>query len=338
MDATLILNKLIQKNDLSFQEISFLLNGVIDGNISPVQAGALLTALSMKGETASEVTDFIKVMKRKMTKIKAANAIDVCGTGGDGSGSFNISTAAAFVVAGSGVRVAKHGNRAASSKCGSADVLEELGVNINLNASEAGEVLEKVGMVFLFAPLFHPATKNVVTIRKELKIKTVFNFLGPFLNPASVQRQLIGVANEDTAEKLIQVGAKLGYKHLLIVTSEDKLDEISIFAKTHAFEFKDNKISRFTIDPKDYGFSGYKREEIKEGTLAENAEFIRQILNGEKGARKDIVVLNAGAALYVSGKAKDILQGIKMAEESIDSGEARKVLEGLIKETKKYEK
>lgn len=337
MDATNILNKLIQKKDLTPAESEFFLSGVIDGSISPVQTGAILVALSMKGETAEEIVSFIKVMRKNMIKVNASSAIDVCGTGGDGSNSFNISTAVSFVVAGSGVKVAKHGNRAASSKCGSADVLEELGVNINLSTAQAADIIQKTGMVFLFAPNFHPATKNVVMVRKELKVRTVFNFLGPFLNPASVKRQLIGVPNIEIAKKLIEVGEKLGYEHLLIVTSRDGMDEISLSDKTDVFELKNGKIKQFVIDPEEYEFKKSSKNEIEEGILSENAEFVRAILKGVKNAKRDIVVLNAGAALYASGNAKNIKEGIQIAKESIDKGNAKKVLENMKKETRKYE-
>jgi anthranilate phosphoribosyltransferase len=338
MDALSLLNKLIQNKDLTAQETRFFLEGVMDGSISHVQTSAILTALSIKGETVDEIVSLVKVMQERMLYVDFNGAIDVCGTGGDGSGSFNISTAVAFVVAGAGVKVAKHGNRAASSKCGSADVLEELGVNINLSPIQAKKVLEKVGMVFLFAPLFHPATKDVLAVRKELKIRTVFNFLGPFLNPTKVRRQLIGVPNIDVAKKLIMVGKKLGYKHLLIVTSADGMDEISISAKTHAFELKKGKITKFFIDPTEYGFNKSFKKEIEEGTLSENAEIIREVLNGAKGPRRNVVLLNSGAALYVSGKAKNVREGIEMAEESIDSGFAKKILANLVKESNAYGK
>ncbi|MBI5122551.1 anthranilate phosphoribosyltransferase [Candidatus Roizmanbacteria bacterium] len=211
-----------------------------------------------------------------------------------------------------------------------------MGININLTAKQAKMVFEKVGIVFLFAPLFHLAMKQVVEVRKELRIRTIFNFLGPFINPTSVTKQLIGVPNKDIAEKLILVGKKLNYKHLLIITSDDGMDEISLSAKTQVLELKNNKIKRFVIDPKKYGFKKIAKKEIKEGSLEQNASFIKEIFNGVKGSRRDIVVINSAVALYVSNKVLDIKEGIKLAEESIDSGAAKKVLESLIKETQKY--
>lgn len=236
MDTTTILNKLINKKNLTAKETGSFLLEVINGSISNEQAAAIITALRMKGETVEEIYGFIKTLRKNMISININDAIDVCGTGGDGSGTFNVSTAVAFVVAGAGIKVAKHGNRAASSSCGSADVLEALGVNINLTPKQAEQVFKKIGMVFLFAPLYHPAMKNVVTIRKELKIRTIFNFLGPFINPSRPARQLIGVPDEKIAEKLTLVSKKLGSKHVVIATSEDGLDEISIGGKTTLFE------------------------------------------------------------------------------------------------------
>jgi len=302
----------------------------------PSQIGAILTALRIKGETVDEILGFIKAMRKHMIRVGITNAIDVCGTGGDGSKSFNISTAVSFVVAGAGVPVAKHGNRAASSTCGSADVLEALGVNIMLSASQAKHVLEKTGMVFLFAPLFHPATKQVALVRKEIKIRTIFNFLGPFLSPASGSKQLIGVPNKEIAEKLIVVGQKLGYKHLVIASSTDGMDEISLFAKTNMFTLKNNTIKQFVLDPKKYFPKNVSKKTIEEGTLRENAGFIKDIVNGVKSTKRDIVVLNSAVALVVADKATSIEEGINLAEKSIDSGAAKKVLESVIQETQKY--
>jgi anthranilate phosphoribosyltransferase len=336
MDITQLLNKVIEKKDLTTEETKTFLTQVMKGEMLPTQIAAILVALRMKGETTAEIVGFIQAMREHMLHVSVPDAIDVCGTGGDGSGSFNISTAAALVIAGCGVPVAKHGNRAASSKCGSADVLEHLGVNIQLTAEQAENVLKRVGMVFLFAPLFHPATKNVVGVRKELKIRTVFNFLGPFLNPASVKRQLLGVTNMAVAEKLIEVAKKLDYEHLLMVTSNDGMDEISLSADTQVFELKNNQVKKFVINPQDYGFKKVAKKEIGEGTLEQNAQYIRDIVSGVKNPRRDIVVLNSAVALYTAGKAKDIQEGVSLAEQAIDNGSAKQVLEQLIKETQTY--
>lgn len=336
MDTASILNELINKQNLTTEKTQLFLTEVMKGITTPAQIGAIFTALRMKGETPDEIVGFIKAMRENMIRINVSNAIDVCGTGGDGSSTFNISTAVAFVVAGTGVKVAKHGNRAASSKCGSADVVEELGVNLQLSSQQAEKVFHKAGMVFLFAPLFHPAMKNVATVRKELQIRTVFNFLGPFVSPASVEKQLIGVPSVEIAEKLAEVGKTLGFKHLLIVTSVDGLDELSISSKTLLFEVKDNLVKQSIIDPVSYGFKKVPKKEIVGGSAQQNARFIREILQGMKGARRDIVILNSAFALYAADAVEDIKEGIKLTETSIDSGKAGLVLESLIKETQKY--
>lgn len=334
--ATEILNKLIEKKDLTVSETREFLNGVVNGEITGVQAGAILTALRMKGESTEEITGLVEEMRLKMLKVRAKDAIDIVGTGGDGSGTFNISTTAAFVAAGAGAKVAKHGNRAASSKSGSADVLEALGINIQLTPEQAENVLNNAGMVFLSAPMFHPSMKNVVAVRKELKIRTVFNILGPFANPAGTARQLVGVPNVDIAKKMAKAGTMLGYEHLIIVTSEDGMDEISLSAKTCGFEVRGKTVKAFVIDPKKYGFKKSSKQEILGGSAEENAVITKDVLSGKKGARRDIVVINTAFALYAAGIARDAKEGIRMAEESIDSGKASKVLEALVRETQKY--
>lgn len=336
MNTADMLNRLIEKQSLTSVEAEIFLNDVMQDRISPVQLGAILVALRMKGESSEEIVGFIKAMRKNMIRVKAHNAIDVCGTGGDGRGTFNISTAVACVVAGAGVKVAKHGNRAASSKCGSADVLEELGINLQLSSQEAEDVLNKVGMVFLFAPLFHPAMKNVVAVRKELKIRTVFNFLGPFINPANVERQLIGVPGMEIAKELTEVAKKFDYKHLLIVTSEDGLDEVSTTSKSTLFEVKNNLVKQSLIDPAIYGFKRTSKEKLLGGSARQNAILIRELLQGKKDAKSDIVLFNSAFALFAAGAVADIKEGIKLAEKSIDTGAAISVLKNLVKETRKY--
>lgn len=338
MDITKLLNKLVEKQNLTTSETKLFLEMVMKGEVLPSQIAAILVALGMKGETTDEILGLVQAMRQQMVRVAVTDAIDVCGTGGDGSNSINISTAVSFVVAACGVNVAKHGNRAASSKSGTADVLEALDVNIDLTADQVKEVLEKVGMVFLFAPNFHPATKHVAIVRKELKIRTVFNFLGPFLSPASVKRQLIGVPNKEIAKSLLAVAKQLGYEHLVLVSSEDGMDEVSLTAATHVFEIRNGKEKEFIIDPKDYGFEIVLKEEIMGGSAEENAKILMNILEGEKGAKRNIVILNSAVALYVAGKVKTIKEGIAFAEKAIDSGKAKKVLENLVKETKKYAK
>lgn len=335
MNIQTLLNKIIDKLNLTKEEAMFLMEEMLQGKFTSSQIAAFLTALRMKGETEEEILGFINVMREHMVKIKTKGlVIDTCGTGGDGSGTFNISTATAFVVAGAGVKVAKHGNRAASSLCGSADVLEALGVTIHLSPKQAEEMLEKTGFTFLFAPLYHPGMKYVALVRKELKIRTVFNFLGPFVSPAEVKRQIIGVPNIKLAEKLAEVSANLDYEHLMLVSSEDGLDEISLSKKTIGYEIKDKKIRQIIIDPKNYGFKYTNTHELKGGDAKTNAEIIKSILFGTNGVHKDIVVLNSAAALFVAGKVKAIHDGIRLAIESIESGKAQQILEKVISMSK----
>lgn len=336
MDTTLILNSLIARKDLSEKEAGEFLERIMDGRVSPVQAGAILTALRMKGESSSEVLGLIKTMRAKMLTVSAPDAIDIVGTGGDGSGTFNISTASAFVARGAGVKVAKHGNRAASSRCGSADVLEALGVKIELTPEQAQRVFEAAGIVFMFAPIYHASMKQVVAVRRELKVRTIFNVLGPFTNPAGTKRQLVGVPNLDLAEKLAEVALGLGYKRLLIITSEDGMDEASVSAKTRVFEISGKHVKKYAVEPAKLGFKKAPMSALRGGDSAGNAAIIREILSGEKGPKRNIVLLNSGLALYVAGIAKDIPQGIELAERSIDGGKALSALEILVKETQRY--
>lgn len=333
MEISQILNRLVEKKDLSAQDASTLLEGIMNGSVTPVQAGAVLTALRMKEETADEIYGFIKTMRVKMRTIKAPGAIDIVGTGGGGVDPFNISTAAAFVARGAGAKVAKHGNRAASSKCGSADVLEALGVKIDLSPQQAQAVFDKIGMIFLFAPLYHPSMKQVVAVRRELKIRTIFNVLGPFTNPAATKRQLTGVPNMKNAERLAAVSMRLGYEHLLIVTSDDGMDELSTYTKAHVFEVRGKKLKKMTIDPQKLGFKRPPRNALNSGMKGENAALIQSILEGNKGPDRDVVILNAGAALYVAGIANTIKDGLALAEESIGRGRAKKALSDLVLET-----
>lgn len=291
MNPTDILNTILNKNDLTQKESEQFLLSLMDGKVTPVQAAAILTALRMKGESINEIGGFISAMRKNMLNVKAPlGSIDVCGTGGDGMSTFNISTAVSFVVAGAGVVVVKHGNKAVSSKSGSADVLQALGVHIQLTPIQAEKVLEKVGMVFLMAPLFHPAMKQVALVRMELKIRTVFNFLGPFANPGSAKRQLIGVSNVAIAQKLAEVGKRLDYKHLAIVTSNDGLDEVSINAKTHLFEVKNGKITKKIIDPQKLGFAKTAHSQLLGGDAIANAGIIKDILGGKKDSRANIEI------------------------------------------------
>lgn len=336
MNTKFLLNKLADKNNLTQKESSNLAEAIIDGSLTQIQSAAVLIALRTKGETIDEIIGFIKTMRKYMIKINAPKALDIVGTGGDGIGTFNISTAASFVAAGIGIPVAKHGNRAASSICGSADVLEALGVNINLAPQQAEEVFQKVGLVFLFAPLYHPVMKQIAPIRKELELRTIFNYLGPFLNPGQTKRQLLGVPNIEIARKLSQVAAKLNYTHLMIVASSDGMDEITTTSKTEVFEVKGKKIKSFQLSSKQFGIKQAFIKDLIGKDAKNNAAIIQNILKGQSGPRRDIVILNSAAACYLSGKVKNIQDGILFAEKSIDNGLALQKLQDLILETNRY--
>lgn len=337
MEIKDILLKLPNKQDLLPREAKNIAKSMLKGELSPVQIASLLLLLKVKGEAPSEILQFILVMREHMVKIQERElVVDTCGTGGDRSGTFNISTAAAFVAAGAGVPVAKHGNRSASSKCGSADVLEALGVSIHMTPEQAHDLLAKTGFTFLFAPLYHQSMKHVAPIRKELQTPTIFNMLGPFLNPLGTKRQVIGVPDLPTAKKLSVVARKLGYQHLLLVTSADGLDEISIHAKTHAFEVKGARVRKITIDPEQFGFMPSSKKAMYGADAETNAEIIENILHGKKGVARDIVILNSAAVLYVAGKAETIKKGVSLAQHAVDSGRALGVLEHVRKETKQY--
>lgn len=336
MTTTDLLNKLVLKQDLTKEEINFLFEEIVHEQIDPIQIGGVLIAMRAKGESIDEIVHIVQAMRKHMRKVTVSNnhIIDTAGTGGDGSGTFNISTAAALIAAGTGVKVAKHGNGAMSSKCGSRDVIEALGVNIILSPEKAAKVLGKVGFVFLFAPLYHPAMKQVSEVRRALQVRTIFNILGPLANPAFAKRQLIGVADRTLAEKLAKIVTELNYDHVVIVTSVDGMDEISISAPTILYEIKHKKMKKSIITPEMFGIQRKPQKEILGGDPIINAKIIKNILNGEKGAKRDVVVLNSAAALYVSGKVASIKDGIVLAEESIDKGYAKNVLENLVKETR----
>lgn len=299
------------------------------------QTSSLLTAMSIKGETIDEITGFAKVMREKAAKLKnCSDSVDIVGTGGDMSNSFNISTTSSFVIAGAGQKVAKHGNRSASSKSGAADCLEALGVKITSVPEQAEKCIKKVGISFLFAQSYHPAMRFVGPVRKQIGTKTVFNIMGPLLNPAFAEYMVLGVYSPDIMENMANVLIKLGIKRAMLVYGNDKLDEISISNSTTVCEINNGKIEKYEISPEDFGFKRAPKDDVKGGTPEENAQITRDILCGkEQGAKRDIVLLNAGCALYITGNAKTIADGIKLAEESIDSGKALKKLEELIEFT-----
>lgn len=332
--------KLVERVDLDEDEIVSVFDKVMDGVATPSQIAALLVSLRMKGETISEITGAARVMLEKAVKInpEAPNVVDLCGTGGDGLGTFNISTVSSFIVAGAGVPVAKHGNRSVSSPVGSADVLEQLGVNINLPHQAAEKCLNELGIVFLFAPNFHPAMKNVAVPRKEIGIRTIFNILGPMVNPACIKHQIMGVYSDVLIEPIAKTLRNLGSNHAIVVNGSDTLDEITVTGKTSVAELKDGVVKSYKMDPFELGFKKRKIEELIGGkTNKENADILISILKGEeKEAKRDICVLNAAAGIIVSDVARDMEDAVEMARESLDSGKAFKKLNELIKFSVKY--
>ena len=324
--------KLTNKENLSYEEAKAVMNEIMSGEASDVQKRAYLTALTMKGETIDEITGSAEEMRNHAVQLShEGDVLEIVGTGGDKSDSFNISTTSSLVIASAGVPVAKHGNRAASSKSGAADVLESLGVNITISPRKSAELLQNIGICFLFAQSYHTAMKYVGSIRKELGIRTIFNILGPLANPASANLQVMGVYDESLVEPLAKVLSNLGVKRALVVYGQDRLDEISASAETSVCEVKDGTFKSYTISPEQFGLTRCKKEELTGGTPDENAAITKAVLAGEQGARRTAVVLNAGAGLYVAGKADSIEAGVRLAEELIDSGKAEKKLEEFVK-------
>ena len=329
--------KLSKKQDLAYAEAEAVMDEIMSGQATPVQMSAYLTALSLKGETIDEITASAAGMRAHCIKLlHNLDVLEIVGTGGDGSNSFNISTTSSLVIAAGGVPVAKHGNRAASSKSGAADVLEALGVKITLTPECSAEILKKINICFLFAQNYHIAMKYVAPIRKELGIRTVFNILGPLSNPAGANMELMGVYDQSLVEPLAQVMANLGVNRGMVVYGQDSLDEISMCAPTSVCEIRDGKFTSYEITPEQFGYERCEKGALTGGTPAENAEITKAILKGEeKGPKRQAVCLNAGAALYIAGKAASIEEGMKLAESLIDSGAALKKLEEFVEETNK---
>ncbi|MCX4340251.1 MAG: anthranilate phosphoribosyltransferase [Lachnospiraceae bacterium] len=326
--------KIVNKGDLTYDEAYTVMNEIMSGETSPTQNAAFLAALSTKSakaETTDEIAGCAAAMRDHATKVETdLELFEIVGTGGDNAHSFNISTTAALVCAAGGMKVAKHGNRAASSKCGTADCLEALGVNIEQSPELCKKLLQDVGMCFFFAQKYHTSMKYVGAIRKELGFRTVFNILGPLTNPGSPKRQLLGVYDEYLVEPLAQVLINLGLERGMVVYGKDKLDEISMSAPTTICEFKDGWFKTYAVCPEDFGFERCTKQDLEGGTPEENAKITLAILNGEKGHKRNAVLLNAGAALYLGGKAESMKEGVKLAAEIIDSGKAVKTLEQFI--------
>ena len=324
--------KLTKKEDIGYDMAKEVMNEIMSGQASEVQKSAYLTALSMKGETIEEITGSAQEMRNHCIRLlHDMDVLEIVGTGGDGSNSFNISTTSSIVIAAGGVPVAKHGNRAASSKCGAADVLEALGVKIDISPEKNAKLLSEIGICFLFAQNYHIAMKYVGPVRKELGIRTIFNILGPLANPAGANMQVMGVYEEELVQPLAKVLANLGVTRALVVYGQDKLDEISMSAPTTVCEIRDGAFKNYEITPEQFGFTRCGKDDLTGGTPEENAKITLAVLAGEKGPKRDAVVLNSGAALYVGGKCDSIEEGVRMAEELIDSGKAKEKLDEFIR-------
>ncbi len=320
--------------NLSFDVAKEAMDEIMRGDASPAQIAAFLTSLRMKGETVDEITACATVMRAHCARLDTSgDVMDIVGTGGDESYTFNISTATAFVVAAAGVQVAKHGNRSVSSKCGAADFLEALGTNINLTAEQSARVLEKTGMCFMFAPNHHASMKYAAPVRKEIGIRTIFNILGPLSNPAFASLMLLGVYDEKLVVPLAQVISNIGVKRALVVHGDDGLDEISMGTTTTVCEVRDGTLESYKLNPRDYGFTLCESGELTGGDPTENAAIARGIFNGDKTAKHSAVVLNAAAALYIAGKSATIAEGIKLAADIIDSGRAEEKMQAFIAAT-----
>lgn len=333
--------KIVNKGDLTYEEAYAVMNEIMSGETTPTQNAAFLAALSTKSakaETTDEIAGCAAAMRDHATKVETGMDIfEIVGTGGDNAQSFNISTTSALVCAAGGMKVAKHGNRAASSKCGTADCLEALGVNIEQSPARCKELLSEVGMCFFFAQKYHSSMKYVGAIRKELGFRTVFNILGPLTNPGSPKMQLLGVYDEYLVEPLAQVLISLGVKRGMVVYGQDKLDEISMSAPTTVCEFKDGWFKSYIITPEQFGFARCTKADLEGGTPEENAKITGAILQGEKGHKRNAVLLNAGAGLYIAGKAESMEAGVKLAAELIDSGKANETLDRFIEASNRPE-
>ncbi|MBB2479462.1 anthranilate phosphoribosyltransferase [Bacillus sp. APMAM] len=334
------LEKVMEHQSLSYEEMTMAANQLFSTDISDSEMGAFLAALKIKGETAEEIAGLVEVIREKSLQIELPfpSVMDNCGTGGDGSGSFNISTTSAFVIAGAGIKIAKHGNRSVSSKTGSADVLEHLGVSLNFDRHQIAEILDKNGIAFLFAPKVHPNIKRIMKVRKDLKIPTIFNLIGPLTNPISLDTQLLGIYRRDMLEMMAQVLHQLGRKRAVVLNGAGFMDEASLSGENHLVLLKEGKITSFTLNPSDVGLPEYENEAIRGGNSKDNADILLQVLKGVKGAYRDTVLLNAGLGIFANGLASSIEDGIALAEKSIDSGAALQKLDYLIEYSKHFAK
>ena len=338
MDIQKAINNIINNINLSREDTYSIMHTIMSGEATPAQIAGFLVALRIKGETVDEITGAAEVMRELATKVDVdkTNLIDTCGTGGDSSNTFNISTTSAFVVAASGAKVAKHGNRSVSSKSGSADVLEAAGINIELDAKQVTSCIENVGIGFMFAPMHHSAMKHAIGPRRELGLRTLFNVLGPLTNPASAPNQVIGVFDKKWLTPLAETLNRLGSKHVLVVHSEDGMDEISISAKTFISELKNNEINNYEISPDDFGIKNFNINDLSVENIDESLTMMKSVFDNSNNAAKAIVSLNAGAAIYASGISDSIKAGVEMAINIIESGAAKKKFEMLIQHTQSF--
>ncbi|ADU26862.1 anthranilate phosphoribosyltransferase [Ethanoligenens harbinense] len=326
------IGQVVEGKDLSPEQARGAMDEIMSGGATPAQIGAYITALRMKGESIDEITASAQVMREKAPLVRAeGDVLDIVGTGGDRSFTFNVSTVSSLVVAAAGVQVAKHGNRSASSKCGSADVLEALGVKLNLTAEQAAGLLRTAGICFMFAQAFHGSMKYAAGPRRELGIRTIFNILGPLANPARANLQLLGVYDAALCQPLAQVLANLGVRRAMVVYGLDGLDEVSLCGQTQVSELIDQRVSNYLLSPEDFGLTPCALEDLRGGDAQENAQIARNILSGETGPKRDMVLLNSAAALYMAGKADGLKAGVEMARELIDSGKAAEKLEELVR-------
>ncbi len=331
MDIRKAIQTVVTGSHLSEAQAEAVAEAIMRGEATPAQIAALLVALRVKGETVEEITGFVRAMRAGAATVPARSddLVDTCGTGGDGAQTFNISTVAALVAAGAGCKVAKHGNRSVSSRCGSADVLAALGVDIEMSPERAAACIDEIGVGFLFAPQYHPGARHAAGPRREIGVRTIFNVIGPLLNPAGARRQVMGVYRAGLTEPIAQVLGRLGSQHCLVVCGEDGLDEITLAGRTFVSELRGGRVRSLTLTPAALGVSAAPTEALRGGDVAENAEITRAILAGAAGPRRDAVLVNAGAAIYVAGRAADIAEGVRRAAAAIDSGRARAVLEAL---------
>lgn len=335
MNIQTAIKMVIANQNLSTTDMTAVMQQIMTGECTPAQIGGFLVGLRMKGENIDEISAAATVMRELSTRVKvdAKHLVDTCGTGGDASGSFNISTASAIVAAAAGARVAKHGNRSVSSKSGSADVLEAAGVNLDITPEQVGACIEQVGVGFMFAQKHHSAMRHAIGPRKEMAVRTIFNVLGPLTNPAGAPNQVIGVFDGDLVEPLANVLKNLGSRHVMVVHGDDGMDEISISAKTQVAELKDGEVTRYTLSPTDFGMEMADLAELKVDSVEQSLEMIQSVLGDTPGPALDIVALNAGAAIYVSGLAESMTVGVQMAQSAIADGRAAKVLDNLIEKS-----